>query len=253
MVDNPSEDAYRLELDRVSVAKRGQPILSDLSLGLSRGLTALLGRNGAGKTTLMRVLAGVQRPTDGVVSTSSGQLYRSREESVRHLSALGWVPQGPGYPGGMQTGSFVEYAAWLKRVDARERPTAASKALEACNAASLTKRSINSLSGGERQRVILASAIVGSPRFLLLDEPTSGLDPAQRESYLELLRKVSETSTVLYSTHLVDDVVRTASRVLVLDRGRISDDIAGVALAVPSDELGDRLRQAVIASSDRNS
>lgn len=247
------ENVYSVEVDRVSVSKRGQPILSDLSVSLSRGLTALLGRNGAGKTTLMRVLAGVQRPTAGVVSTSSGQLYHSRNESVRHLSALGWVPQGPGYPGGMRVEQFVEYAAWLNRVDAHERRAAGLHALEACHAAALAERPIKSLSGGERQRVILASAIVGESRFLLLDEPTSGLDPAQRESYLELLSRLSETSTVLYSTHLVDDVVRTASRVLVLDRGRISDDIEGAALSVPADELGDRLRQSVIASSDRNS
>ncbi|GAB3544094.1 hypothetical protein GCM10027404_00210 [Arthrobacter tumbae] len=245
-------DAYSIVVGRASVVKRGEQILSDLSLELSSGLTALLGRNGAGKTTFMRMIAGVQRPTAGTVSTSSGQLYRSKEETVKHLAVLGWVPQGPGYPGGMRVNRFVEYAAWLKRVEARDRRSAALHALEACNAAGLRKRTLKDLSGGERQRVILASAIVGRPRFLLLDEPTAGLDPAQRESYLAMLRTLSETTTVLYSSHLVDDVVRTASRVLVMDRGRISADLAGADLAVPADQLGDRLREAVIASNDRN-
>lgn len=245
-------DAYSVEIDRVSLEKRGQLVLSELSIDVTTGLTALLGRNGAGKTTLMRILAGVQRPTSGLITTSNGRLYRSKKDSVRHLSTLGWVPQGPGYPGTMRAENFVDYAAWLKKVGTTQRQAAVSQALERCNADSLKKRPIKSLSGGERQRVILASAIVGNPRFLLLDEPTAGLDPAQRESYLALLRELSETTTVLYSTHLVDDVVRTATRVLVLDNGRISDDISGQALTVSSSELGDRLRLAVIESSDRN-
>ncbi len=243
---------YRINLDRVSVQKRGQLVLSELSLEMSQGLTALLGRNGAGKTTLIRILAGVQKPTSGTVETSGGQLYKSSGEMTTHLSLMGWVPQGPGYPGGMRVDRFVEYAAWLKRVSARERRGRALRALEVCNATELRTRTIKSLSGGERQRVILASAIVGDPQFLLLDEPTTGLDPAQRESYLAMLRTLSEATTVLYSSHLVDDVVRTASRVLVLDRGRISADLSGTDLDVPADQLGEKLRQAVIASTDRN-
>ncbi|WP_299168826.1 ATP-binding cassette domain-containing protein [uncultured Arthrobacter sp.] len=246
------DNNYLIELDRVSVRKRGQLILSELSLEMSQGLTALLGRNGAGKTTLMRMLAGVQKPTSGSIKTSSGQLYNSSRVLNTHLSVMGWVPQGPGYPGGMRVDRLVEYAAWLKRVPARARHDAALSALEACNAAELSTRTIKSLSGGERQRVILASAVVGDPQFLLLDEPTTGLDPAQRESYLAMLKRLSQTTTVLYSSHLVDDVVRTASRVLVLDRGRISADLAGADLEVPADQLGDTLRQAVILSMDRN-
>ncbi|GAB3530969.1 ABC transporter ATP-binding protein [Arthrobacter tecti] len=246
------QNAYSIVVDGLSVKKHGELILSDLSMELSNGLTALLGRNGAGKTTLMRVLAGVLLPTSGTVSTSAGLLHRTNSETRKHLSALGWVPQGPGYPGGMRVDKFVEYASWLKLVESRRTRAATLHALDICNIAQLRKRPIKSLSGGERQRVILASAIVGEPRFLLLDEPTAGLDPAQRESYLMLLRALSETTTVLYSTHLVEDVVRTASRVLVLDRGRISADLTGNDLAGPSDQLSDRLREAVIASDDRN-
>ncbi len=247
-----SNGGYEIDLVGVSVRKSSQSIVSNVSMGLSTGLTALLGRNGAGKTTLMRVLAGVQPPSDGSVLAGGGKPYESRRDRLRHLSVLGWVPQGPGYPGGMRADRFVEYAAWLKKVDVKERPVAALEALEACNAAALAARPVRTLSGGERQRIILASAIVGRPRCLLLDEPTTGLDPAQRESYLQLLRTLSQEATVLYSTHLVDDVVRTASRVLVLDRGGISHDLRGPDLALPADQLGDRLRQAVIASSDRN-
>ena len=244
---------YRVEAADVSLVFGGQPVLSDLSVSLTTGLTALLGRNGAGKTTLMRVLAGVQVPTTGQVAADDHYLNGSRQDRVRYLSALGWVPQGPGYPGGMRADRFVEYAAWLRRVPTKHRRTAAAEALSACHASELADHRLKTLSGGERQRVILASAIVGNPRFLLLDEPTVGLDPAQRENYLGLLRRLGGSSTILYSTHLVDDVVRTATRVLVLHQGRISHDLSGADLMVPAEELGERLRQAVIDSSDRNS
>lgn len=244
---------YRVEAEDVSLVLDGRPVLSAVSLTLTTGLTALLGRNGAGKTTLMRVLAGAQSPTTGQVAADDHSLSGSRRDRNRYLSALGWVPQGPGYPGGMRADRFVEYAAWLRRVPAKHRRTAAAEALSACHASELADHRLKTLSGGERQRVILASAIVGDPRFLLLDEPTVGLDPAQRENHLGLLRRLGASSTILYSTHLVDDVVRTATRVLVLDQGRISHDLSGADLMVPAEELGERLRQAVIDSTNRNS
>lgn len=243
---------YRVDGADISVTLGGKPVIGGISVTLTTGLTALLGRNGAGKTTFMRVLAGVQRPTAGELAADDRRVDGSRQDRARYLSALGWVPQGPGYPGGMRADRFVEYAAWLRRVPSERRRIAATDALEACHAGELAGHRLGSLSGGERQRVILASAIVGGPRFLLLDEPTVGLDPAQRENYLGLLRRLGATSTILYSTHLVDDVVRTATRVLVLDQGRISHDLSGPDLAAPAEELGERLRRAVIDSTDRN-
>jgi len=100
--------------------------------------------------------------------------------------------------------------------------------------------------------VVLAAAIVAKPRVLLLDEPTSGLDPAQRESYLTLVREIGETALVLYASHIVEDIVRTCSRVLVLDRGKLTDDLGREALSLPPDRLAEKLRQVVIATGDRN-
>ncbi len=236
----------------VDVTLKRRPVVLEADFELRTGVTALLGRNGAGKTTLMRVLAGVQPPTSGHVDVAGKSVYSSATAMKAHRSTLGWVPQGPGYPGSMRVRAFLEYAAWLKRVEPRQRFDSTQQALADCNIESLSDRTMKSLSGGERQRVVLAAAVVARPRVLLLDEPTSGLDPAQRESYLELVRGLGRTAVVLYASHIVDDVVRTCSRVLVLDCGRVSHDLGGVEIALPSEQLGEKLRQVVVGTRDRN-
>lgn len=227
-------------------------MVEDVSARLTPGITGILGRNGAGKTTLMRVLAGVRRPTVGHITLDGRSIYVDRKAMQQHQAAVGWVPQEPGYPTHMRVDRFVEYAAWLKKLELSQRRLHVGRALEQCHIESLAQRRVGSLSGGERQRVVLAAAIVAKPRVLLLDEPTSGLDPAQRESYLTLVREIGETALVLYASHIVEDIVRTCSRVLVLDRGKLTDDLGREALSLPPDRLAEKLRQVVIATGDRN-
>lgn len=242
-----------VELVDVTVRQRNFCLLDRLSFSLETGLTALLGRNGAGKTTAMRAIVGVQKPSSGRVNVDGADIFAQRSAMIRHKLNLGWVPQAPGYPPRMTSKNFVEYAAWLRRISRTDRADAVDEAMIGCSVQSISARPIGGLSGGERQRVILAAAIVGRPKTLLLDEPTVGLDPAQREEYLRLLSRLSHDTIVLYSTHLVDDVVRTADRVLVMDTGALSRDFDALYLSQPEDVVANDLRQAVINSSDRNS
>ena len=211
-----------------------------------------MGRNGAGKTTLMRVFAGAMTPTHGSITVGGVNIHRDAQTRLEHRARLGWVPQGATLPRNMTAGDFMRYAAWLQRVHVRDSDTAVRDALKASGSLELRDRRIGRMSGGERQRIVLAASLVANPSLILLDEPTVGLDPAQREAYLDNIRMLGRNATVVYSTHLVDDVERIAEHVVLLDCGEVAFARTREAVASSAASLGDALRSAVVNTADRN-
>lgn len=204
----------------------GRREVLDVDVSFRRGVTAVIGPNGAGKTSLMNLLSTASRPRrgsivwgdPGVVVDTSGAAQRD------YRRRLGWVPQEVGHPPRMRVGSFLAYAAWLKEVPNGDIDSTVARALDFGDLEGLRRRRIGELSGGQRRRLMLATAVVGDVEVLLLDEPTVGLDPMQRESFLELVRSVGGRAVVIVATHLLEDVVGVADRVVVLDEGRVHFD-----------------------------
>lgn len=194
-------------------------VFQDLSLQIAPGITGLLGPNGAGKTTLLSLLVGLRRPRTGSLTVLGEPMDHAR--ALRRLAPrVGYLPQNFGYLPSYTVTDFVIYCAWLKKVPSQEL---VSRAQEAIEAVSLTERAdsrMRALSGGMVRRVGIAAAIVHRPDLLLLDEPTAGLDPAQRLDLRQLLRRLADSTTVLLSTHLTDDVLATCATVIVLDDGQ---------------------------------
>jgi ABC-type multidrug transport system ATPase subunit len=184
------------------------------------GMFGLLGPNGAGKTTLLRMMATVIPPSSGtlrLLGRDPGS-YGPRREIRRRL---GYLPQILGYYPGFTVADFVEYFALLKDMPPRQVPRAVAAAIEQVGLGDRARAKLRTLSGGMLRRAGIAQAIVNEPELLLLDEPTAGLDPEQRVGFRALLREFGQRSTVIVSTHLVEDVGAACSDVALMDRGKI--------------------------------
>ncbi|MGN6332733.1 MAG: ABC transporter ATP-binding protein [Motilibacteraceae bacterium] len=194
--------------------------LNDVNLELTPGVTALVGVNGAGKSTLMSVLAGALRPTAGAVRVDGRDLYgRGRREVLPRVALM---PQALDLPGTLTALEAVTTIGWMRGLSGRAARTSAQTALETVDLSARAGERVKALSGGMRRRVALAQALVASPDVLLLDEPSTGLDPLQRRRMVEVVQTLG--GTVLLSSHVMEDVVDAAHRVVVLHEGCIRFD-----------------------------
>jgi ABC-type multidrug transport system ATPase subunit len=191
----------------------------DLSAGA--GVFGLLGPNGAGKTSLLRMLATVVQPSSGSMRLleRDPSEHGPRREIRRRL---GYLPQNLGYYPGFTVVEFVEYFALLKEMPPRQVPRAVAAAVERVGLGDKAKAKLRTLSGGMLRRAGIAQAIVNDPDLLLFDEPTAGLDPEQRVEFRSLIREMGQRSTVVVSTHLVEDVGAACGRVALMHQGRIA-------------------------------
>ncbi|MEY2398636.1 MAG: type transport system ATP-binding protein [Actinomycetota bacterium] len=209
-------DAPVIELEGVSKFFGGVVAVSDVSFSIGAGVTALLGPNGAGKSTVMRILCGLAAPSRGTVRLL-GEDPRGPVEVFRHL---GLVPQQEVVPEVLSAHQFVSLSAELSKV--RNADAAARYALGLVELDPDDARPVRTYSKGMRQRVKVAAAVVHDPQILVLDEPLEGLDPRQRRAMIELFTELgSEGRTVVVSSHVLDEVERLASRVLVMGKGRL--------------------------------
>jgi ABC-2 type transport system ATP-binding protein len=191
--------------------------LSDLTFDIGPGVTALLGPNGAGKSTLFRVLCGLANPSQGTVRIF-GEDPRANPALTRRI---GIAPQQEQLFERQTIVEFVGLAATLHQL-----PNPSEAALNAIKAVELDpadRRPLSAYSKGMRQRVKLAQAIVNDPDLVVLDEPLEGLDPRQRIRSIELFRRLGdEGRTVIVSSHVLDEVERFGSRILVISQGRLA-------------------------------
>ncbi|TVL94469.1 ABC transporter ATP-binding protein [Streptomyces sp. SAJ15] len=206
----------------LTVRHRRTLALDSVDLDFDPGVHGLLGPNGAGKTSLIRVLATVARPTAGRVELLGRALSGHRELSAARRR-LGYLPQDFGYYPGFTVRDFVAYVAWLKEVPAAEAGAAVERAAARVGLTDRLDTRMKTLSGGMVRRVGIAQAIVNDPALLLLDEPTAGLDPEQRVEFRALLRELGrDGTTVIVSTHLVEDVAAACTEVTLIESGTVA-------------------------------
>ncbi len=191
--------------------------VSDVSFELRPGVTALVGPNGAGKSTLMRLLTGLLSPSRGSVRVL-GEDPRSSREVRRQI---GLVPQ---YDALFNNLSALEMVTVIAKLHGTAKPhAAATAALDRVELSAKLKRAVSTYSTGMRERVRIACAIVHSPKVLLADEPLRGLDPLQRRHTIGLLRELgADGVTVLVSSHVLDELERIGSNVVVIAAGRVA-------------------------------
>jgi ABC-2 type transport system ATP-binding protein len=211
--------------------------LSEVTCSIGTGITALLGPNGAGKSTLLRVLCGLTPPSRGEVRIL-GQVPRKDLALNRRM---GLVPQQEALFDPLRAIEFVRLAAELHGVPSPG--AAAEQALGLVDLDPSDQRPVRTYSKGMRQRVKVAQALVHGPEVVLLDEPLEGLDPRQRLRMITLFRGLAdEGRTVLISSHVLDEVERFGSKVLVIAQGRLAAEGDFHAIRDLMDDRPHRLR-----------
>ena len=191
----------------------GRAALRDVSFEARRGeLLAVIGPNGAGKTTLLSIVAGIRGADGGNVSTTQGE--------------IGWVPQQAALYRRLTVAENLLLFARLEGVDDPE--SSLEEMLEQTGLAERRDDQVGTLSGGNQQRINIAIGLLARPAVLLLDEPSSGLDPRQRERLWEFVQGLAGGgTTVIFSTHYIQEAERYGDRLLVLADGeRVFDGTA---------------------------
>lgn len=182
---------------------------------------AFLGPNGAGKSTTMKMLTGFLAPSEGTARIGGFDVSTHRIEAAR---LLGYLPEnGPLYLE-MTPSSLLRFMGEIRGMEPARLRDRLEYVATQCSLRSVWGKPIGKLSKGYRQRVGMAQALLHDPQVLILDEPTSGLDPNQTHDVRLLIEKLSQTKTILLSTHILQEVKATCSRVVLISEGRVVFD-----------------------------
>lgn len=224
-----------IEVENLSKAYGDVQALDEVSFQVHAGeIVGLLGPNGAGKTTAIKIMTGYLQPDEGTVAIDGlDVLTHTREVQAR----IGYLPENaPLYPE-LSVQKYLLMMADLREIPQADRLMRLAEAAYATSLQEYLARPIGTLSKGLRQRVGLAQAILHQPKLLILDEPTVGLDPTQIVEIRRLIKRLSQHSTVLFSTHILSEVEAVCDRVLILMNGRVRADARLSELEATSDAI----------------
>ncbi len=199
--------------------KNGVKAIDNLDLEIGAGMFGLLGPNGAGKSSLMRTIATLQSPDSGSITFGDIDVL---EDKMALRKILGYLPQSFGVYPKMSAEDLLDYFATLKGVASKsDREKLVKEVLEITNLYEVRKKNVAGYSGGMKQRFGIAQLLLNNPKLIIVDEPTAGLDPAERHRFLNVLREVGTNCTVIFSTHIVEDVKELCNKMAILNGGRI--------------------------------
>lgn len=210
----------RLKITNLSKTyKNGVKALDNLNLEIGSGMFGLLGPNGAGKSSLMRTIATLQKPDSGSIMFDDINVL---EDNMSLRKILGYLPQEFGVYPNMSAEKLLDYFAKLKGISsASDRKKIIKEVLEVTNLWDVRHKSVSGYSGGMKQRFGIAQLLLNNPKLIIVDEPTAGLDPAERHRFLNVLREIGTNHTVIFSTHIVDDVKELCHELAILNGGQI--------------------------------
>ena len=194
------------------------PVLNGLSLNVSAGhVLGFIGPNGAGKSTAMKILCGIFPPDSGKVSISGIDMLA---DPVNAKKDLGYLPENaPLYPG-MSVAAFLQYCGKMRGLHGNALSLAFDRVVECCRLKEVLRMDVDSLSKGFRRRTCLAQSLIHSPGNLVLDEPTDGLDPDQKREIRSLISELKETTAVIVSTHILEEIGAVCDSVLAIRHGK---------------------------------
>jgi ABC-2 type transport system ATP-binding protein len=209
-----------IEVSSVSKYYGQQKALDEVSFSIKSGeIVGFLGPNGAGKSTMMRILTTYLNANEGTASVNGHDVVEEQREVQK---SIGYLPENnPLYPD-MYVKEYLSFSAEVyKLTDSKKR---IDEVIEETGLTSHVGKKIQELSKGYKQRVGLANALLHRPKVLILDEPTTGLDPNQLVEIRQLIRKVGKNTTILLSTHIMQEVEAMCDRVIIINKGKIVAD-----------------------------
>jgi ABC-2 type transport system ATP-binding protein len=206
-----------LELEHASRWYGNVVAVNDVTMTIGPGVTGLLGPNGAGKSTLLHMMSGFLAPSEGTVRLDGEDVWHNHGI----YRVLGLVPEREAVYGYLTGWEFVDACARLHKLP--DPGAAARRALRMVELEDARDRRLDTYSKGMRQRVKVAGALVHDPEVLLLDEPFNGMDPRQRLHMMDLVRRMGDDGrTVLFSSHILEEVERVAEQIEVMIAGRLA-------------------------------
>lgn len=209
----------KLTLDNISKKYKDQTALENINVELQSGqLIGLIGKNGAGKTTLIKLIATIIKPTRGHIFLDNQDIIK-KSNIMRNV--IGYLPQEVSFYPNLTAYEYLNYFASIKGMNKQEAKKQIEKLLSSFHLEDTKNKRLGSFSGGMKQRIGIICALLGNPQVIVIDEPTTGLDPEERITVRNVLSKLAKDRIVLLSTHIVSDIEAVASRILMLQHGKL--------------------------------
>lgn len=229
----------------------GVKAINEISLEIGVGMFALLGPNGAGKSSLMRTIATLQNPDKGSILFGEMDILN---DQMGLRKVLGYLPQEFGVYPKVSADELLDYFAVLKGISSKKgRRLIIDQVLELTNLINDRKKEVRSYSGGMKQRFGIAQMLLNNPKLIIVDEPTAGLDPAERTRFLNILRDIGAENTVIFSTHIVDDVKELCTDMAIVNEGRvlIHDTPNEALLSIENQIWTKTIQKSALASTEK--
>jgi ABC-2 type transport system ATP-binding protein len=197
----------------------GTRILDDINFTVQKGeILGFLGPNGAGKTTTMKIITSFWSPTSGTVKIDG---LDSEKDSLAVRAKIGYLPEMVPLYDDMKVDEYLKFSGEMRGLKKNSLADRLAYVVRVCSLEKVLNKTIDELSKGYRQRVGLAQAIIGDPDILILDEPTTGLDPNQIAEIRELIKKIGQEKTIIFSTHILAEAAAVCDRVIIINKGKI--------------------------------
>ncbi|CAG4988175.1 putative ABC transporter ATP-binding protein YxlF [Dyadobacter sp. CECT 9275] len=211
-----------IKVDNLTKAYGSQLAVDGISFSLLPGeIVGFLGPNGAGKSTTMKILTGYLTPTSGSARVAD---FDVMSQSLSARRAIGYLPEHNPLYLDMYVKEFLLFSGKLYGIKGDKLKARVDEMVSLCGLEVEKKKKIGQLSKGYRQRVGLAQSFLHDPSVLILDEPTTGLDPNQIQEIRELIRTAGNNKTVLFSTHIMQEVEALCDRVIIINKGKVVND-----------------------------
>ena len=206
-----------LKIDNLHKSFGKNTIINGLSMSIPENtIFGFLGKNGAGKTTTMKMILGFLKKDEGSIEVFGEEVSFGQSKTNRFI---GYLPDVPEFYGYMTAKEYLNLCGAITGLSKNEIKNKSEELLELVGLRDVNKR-ISGYSRGMKQRLGIAQALLNSPKLLICDEPTSALDPLGRKEILDIILKIKDFTTVIFSTHILSDVEAICDHVVVLDKGK---------------------------------
>ena len=209
-----------LEINHIKKSFGQQEVLKDVHFTVKEHtIFGFIGQNGAGKTTTMKAILGLLKTDGGEITVCQKKVKYGNNQTNQYI---GYLPDVPEFYNFMSPLEYLELCGQVTGMTKKDIQYKSQELIELVGLSSHAKKRISGFSRGMKQRLGIAQALLNDPQLLICDEPTSALDPIGRKDILDILQKVKDKTTIIFSTHILSDVERICDEIAILDNGTIA-------------------------------